>query len=119
QVPAHELSLTINGGEGPTAAASHQFRFFSAGEEEPAVANASLEASEIKRAIEATRGALRKASWQTEAEWVDGQDSYRYEHNPGDANEFAQDLITMALRGHRLYVSITRELSEGGPTRAA
>ena len=119
QVPAHELSLTINGGEGPTAATSHQFRFFSAGEEEPLVANASLEAGEIKRAIEATRGALRKASWQTEAEWVDGQDSYRYEHNPGDANEFAQDLITMALRGHRLYISITRELSEGGPTRAA
>jgi hypothetical protein len=119
QVPAHDLSLTINGGDGPVAATSHQFRFFSAGEEDPLVANASLEAGEIKRAIEAARGALRKASWETEAEWVDGRDSYRYEHNPGDADAFAQDLITMALRGHRLYVSITRELSEGGPTRAA
>lgn len=118
QVPAHELSLMINGSDGPVAAASHQFSFFSDGEE-PLVANASLGAHEIARAIEATRGALRLASWDTEAEWVDGQNSYRYECNPGKQGDFEQDLITMALRGHRLYVSITRELSEGGATRAA
>ena len=118
QVPAHELSLMVNGGEGPVAATSHQFRFFSDGEE-PLVANASLGAHELARTIEATRGALRLASWETEAEWVDGQDSYRYESNPGEQGNFEQDLITMALRGHRLYVSITRELTEGGPTRAA
>jgi hypothetical protein len=118
QVPAHELSLTVNGRDGPAADSSHQFRFFSGGEQ-PLVANASLGADAIRRAIGAARGALRLASWQTEAEWVDGQDSYRYEGYPGSKEDFEQDLITMALRGHRLYVAITRELSEGSGGRAA
>lgn len=112
QLPAHELSLMVNGGGGaPVAQASHNFRFYRDRDEGgPLALEASLTTAKIESAIRSVRGALRKASWGSEEEW-DKDGAYRYETVPADPAEFARDLRTMAIAGRRLFNDITGELS--------
>ncbi|HET6997369.1 MAG TPA: hypothetical protein VFI03_02180 [Solirubrobacterales bacterium] len=107
KVPGHDLSLLVNGG-GLAGAETHEFRFFGA-EQRPVEASASLGVLKVENLIETSRGALRKASWDTEKEWVEKVDTYRYE-DPKDGY-FEEDLIRQARAGGKLFNDICSELA--------
>jgi Peptidase family C25 len=114
RIPEHDLSLLSNGG-GVTGQRTHQFRFFRGGDEE-FDADASLGEQKIAKGIMGIRGALRRASWNTEDEFKK-ENKNRYPKAPGDPGRFAEDLIRMARRGRDLYLDITGNLSEGTKSR--
>jgi hypothetical protein len=109
-LPEHELSLMVNGDE-----ASHQFRFFSLTDQQLFANEASIDATAIDSAIEKARGALRRASWGTEAEWDENPASYRYKG--ASHPQFAEDLVALAIRGRQLYAGIAGRLAGSDEAR--
>ena len=76
--------------------------------------DASFDEGEISNMLTQIRGALRKAAWGTEAEYVAGQ-KYLYENNPRDLRQLSTDLIRLAIRGYGLYSAVVSRLAGGGP----
>jgi len=109
QMPGHDFSLLINGDELPAPAPTHQIRFFG-GTEGPFTGTASLGEKQIERAIKSIRGALRRASWSSEAKF--GPDDEQRYGEEGDLTRLREDLIRLAVRGGDLYLSITGRLSQ-------
>jgi hypothetical protein len=105
RVPAHELSLLVNGD-----GASHEFRFYSDRGTEVFASDASLEAMALDSTIDRARAALKHASWGERSEWREGL-SYRYEQ--ADLGRLELDLVDLAREGRQLYAGIASQLAGG------
>lgn len=114
RIPCHDFSITVNGG-GLQAQPTHELRFF--GAEREFTGSASISGDKLGRAITATRGALRQASWETEEEWIEEKDDYCYAESSIPLARLEADLKRMALRGSQIYEEIVGALSAemGGP----
>jgi hypothetical protein len=107
RIPRNDLSLMINGGvSSMSGVPAHQFRVYADDADSPLEASANFGEAQIGAAIELTRGALRSASWATEAEW-DGKSRYLYETAPAHLGRLTTDLVRMARRGRELYDAVT------------
>ena len=111
-VPEHRMSLMVNGIGG-----SHQFRFYSAaGDGSPFVSEASIDAVAVQGAIGDARGALQEVAWNAVGEWDGKPSSYCYGAE-ATIEQVTGDLTRLAIRGHRLYTAIGRELAGGFDAR--
>jgi hypothetical protein len=102
-IQAHQLSLMINdNGNG-----SHGFRFFGEGEFK---SDASIDAQQVQGLIDYARAALKKTAWGDEKAHSD--QAYRY-NGPPDLKRLRDDLISLAIRGYRIYDQIINQLAGG------
>lgn len=105
---AHRLSLMINDNGNGT----HGFRFFG---EQDFKSDAALDGQELQELIELARKGLRLAAWGDENFWKD--QPYRYGGTP-DPKRFFKDLVTLAVRGYRIYDQLINRLA-GGSAQAS
>lgn len=99
----HNLSLMIN--ENPNG--THGFRFFGKNEFK---SDATIDGQEIQGIIDYARAALRKVAWGDEKDF--SNQSYRYD-GPPNLNRLRDDLISLAIRGYRIYDQIINKLAGG------
>ena len=96
-IPAHRLSLMLNG-DGDT----HQLRYLGTNNIR---CDVHLDSLALATAIDDVRGALRRASWGSSAEW-DGNAEYQYA-NP-TSERLRTDLVTLACAGFRLFANVLK-----------
>ena len=106
-IKEHNLSLMINENTDGT----HGFRFFGKDEFKN---DATLDGLEVQGIINLARSALRKTAWGDENDF--SNQSYRYT-GPPDLNRLRDDIISLAIRGYRIYDQIINRLA-GGKTQA-
>ena len=102
-IQAHQLSLMINDNGNGT----HGFRFFGAGEFK---SDATMDAQQVQGLIDYARAALKKTAWGDEKAHSD--QPYRY-NGPPDLKRLRDDLISLAIRGFRIYDQIINQLAGG------
>ncbi|HYI19327.1 MAG TPA: hypothetical protein VD836_11485, partial [Solirubrobacteraceae bacterium] len=105
-VPEHRVSLMVNGD-----GATHAMQLVAANGEAPDVHAATFEGGELQDLVTQTRGALRRAAWDTEDPWEEGR-AYRYT-GPSDLQRLERDLVRMAVRGYRFYDACINRLAGG------
>lgn len=99
QLTPHQMSLLL-----ATTEKTFSFSFFGGAGTELVKREATFDVLELKDVIGQARGILRRVAWGDEEDWQSTK-GYRY---VGQAS-FAQlkdDLISLAIRGYRLYDSI-------------
>ena len=106
RLPAHSLSIQVNGGDG-----THQFRFFRHSDPDLFCANSTLGAGDLADHIRNSRAALRRAAWGSADPWCDEEDEYRYTADGSD-EQFRQDVLSLAIQGYRMYDGIIDTLSD-------
>ncbi len=99
----HALSILLNEADG-----THTFYFAGGGDDPKLVGSADIGPLVIQTVVEEARGALRLASWGSDAEW-DGKAPYAYE-KPGDPDQLRTDLVRFANRGYSLYNTLLETL---------
>ena len=99
----HALSILLN-----EAGGTHTFYFAGGGDDPKLVGGADIGPLVIQTVVEEARGALRLASWGSDAEW-DGKAPYAYE-KPGDPDQLRTDLVRFANRGYSLYNTLLETL---------
>jgi hypothetical protein len=102
-IQAHRLSLMINDNGNGT----HGFRFFGEGEFKSDV---TIDAQQVQGLIEYARAAFRKTAWGEEKAHAD--QPYRYA-GPPDLKRLREDLISLAIRGYRIYDQMINLLAGG------
>jgi hypothetical protein len=102
----HQTSILL-----ATTEKTFNFSFFGGGGEELVKREATLDVLELTDVIEQARGVLRRIAWGDEEDWQSTK-SYRYERKVAFA-EFKDDLISLAIRGYRLYDSIIDRVTGG------
>lgn len=102
-IEAHRLSLMINDNGNGT----HGFRFFGEGEFQSDV---TIDAGQVQGLIEYARAAFRKTAWGEEKAHAD--QPYRYA-GPPDLKRLRDDLISLAIRGYRIYDQMINQLAGG------
>jgi hypothetical protein len=106
RVPEHRVSLMVNGDGG-----THALQLVTADGGVPDVRATTFEGGELQDLVRQTRGALRRAAWDTEDPWEEGR-AYRYAGAP-DRERLAGDLVRMAVRGYRFYDACINRLAGG------
>ena len=104
RLPPHQMSLLLASTE-----KTFTFSFFGGAGAELVKREATFDVLELKDVIGQARGILRRVAWGDEEDWQSTK-SYRY---AGKAS-FAQlwdDLISLAIRGYRLYDAIIDRVS--------
>ena len=87
---------------------SHSFQIFGSKQFK---SDASFKEGEIADALIQLRGALRKAAWGNEEEFVKNKDSYKYEKGSGSLQKLTKDLILLATRGYEFYTALIRDIA--------
>jgi hypothetical protein len=95
----HQMSLLLVTGEKTLS-----FSFFGAAGDEVVKREATFDVLELQDAIEQARSVLRRVAWGDEEDWQPTK-NYRY-GGKITFEKFQDDLISLALRGYRLYDSI-------------
>ena len=102
-IQAHRLSLMINDNGNGT----HGFRFFGKDEFK---SDATIDGHELQGLIDYARSALRKTAWGDENPY--SNQAYRYA-GPPDLKRLREDIISLAVRGFRIYDQIINRLAGG------
>lgn len=103
QLTPHQVSLLLVTGEKTLS-----FSFFGSSGDEVVKREATFDVLELQDSIVQARGVLRRVAWGDEQDWQPTK-SYRYAGKVA-FEQFKDDLISLAVRGYRLYDAIVDRL---------
>lgn len=102
----HLLSLLIN----VNPDGSHQFMFHGVNDGERHVSSAVIAEGEINTLVSELREGLRLASYGSDDAY-DDRFQNQFRHGTPNPDELRDDLVRMAVRGHRVYLRIARQIA--------